>query len=491
MQNVKIKPLGNTKKTASEVNKVYQLYPKDEKKTEAGSKKLNNKNKFILGIVIALVAALLICALYGLIWLFTHKNAYEIYMGDSSLGIIEQEVMTQDLYNTAIAQLEAKEGTKIKVNEQPVFKSEFIRANKEDYITVENIILKIKNNLTYTVQGFSISVDGNEVGILCDEKTIDEVLDRILADYNLENAEIVEKSFVEDVQIKPVFIDKDEMIEAEDLYKKLTATTEVEKLYTVKKGDSFWKIANDNGLTLVQMMKINPDIDIDGVLQIGQELTLSVPKPLLSVKVVTEIKYTESIPQTVIYEADANQYKTYKKTKQQGQPGSQEITANIIYVNGYEEEREIVGEPIILKEPVADIIVTGTKALPAKAATGSFNRPISGGTISSYFGSRWGEFHQGLDIAAPGGTTIYASDGGTVEIADWCGSYGKLVTINHANGLVSYYGHCSEIYVTSGQKVAKGEKIAAVGSTGNSTGNHVHFEIRKNGTPVNPLNYIK
>lgn len=489
MENVKIRPLGRLK-SSSDIKMVSEKKGTKEKFSSETKKTKDKKNKYIFTMAVLLLLIVVIGIISLIIWAFTHKNAYQIYMGNVSIGILQEEVMTQDLYNTAVAQLEAKEGTKIKVNNVPIFNTEFVRADKEDFITAENMITKIKNSLTYTVQAYSISVDGTQIGILNDENVINKVLDRILADYDVENAEIVEKSFVEEVKIEPVFVDREVIIEEEDLYKKLTTTVEVAKLYTVKKGDSFWKIANDNGLTLVEMMKVNPDINVD-ILQIGQELVLTVPKPLLSVKVVTRIKYTESIPQTVIYETDASQYKTYKKTRQQGQPGSQEVTANIIYINGYEEDREIVGEPVVIQEPVADIIVTGTKALPAKAATGSFGRPISGGTISSYFGQRWGELHQGLDIAAPKGTTIYASDGGTVEIADWSGSYGKLVTINHGNGLVSYYGHCSEIYVTSGQKVAKGEKIAAVGSTGNSTGNHVHFEIRKDGTPVNPLNYLK
>jgi len=113
------------------------------------------------------------------------------------------------------------------------------------------------------------------------------------------------------------------------------------------------------------------------------------------------------------------------------------------------------------------------------------------GSITSKFGRRWGRMHEGIDIGASVGTNVYATMSGTVIQAGWDGGYGKLVAIRHGNGLVSYYGHNSKILVHVGETVKRGEHIAEVGSTGNSTGPHCHFEIRKNGTPVNPLNYLR
>ena len=119
-------------------------------------------------------------------------------------------------------------------------------------------------------------------------------------------------------------------------------------------------------------------------------------------------------------------------------------------------------------------------------------KPVSG-TITSRFGSRESirsSGHTGLDIAAPYGTAIKAAAGGTVTFAGYSGGYGNLVKISHGNGIVTYYGHCSKIYVSEGQKVSAGDKIAAVGSTGNSTGNHLHFEVVKNGVELDPQNYL-
>ena len=118
--------------------------------------------------------------------------------------------------------------------------------------------------------------------------------------------------------------------------------------------------------------------------------------------------------------------------------------------------------------------------------------PVSG-IITSRFGNRESirtSGHTGLDIAAPAGTPIKAAASGTVTFAGYSGGYGYVVKVNNGNGVQTYYGHCSRLYVSAGEKIEAGEVIAAVGSTGNSTGNHLHFEVRVNGSVVNPQNYL-
>ena len=118
--------------------------------------------------------------------------------------------------------------------------------------------------------------------------------------------------------------------------------------------------------------------------------------------------------------------------------------------------------------------------------------PVSG-TITSRFGNQESirsSAHSGLDIGAPKGTPIKAAAGGTVIFSGYSGGYGYVVKISHGNGIVTYYAHCSKLYVEKGDKVSAGDKIAAVGSTGRSTGNHLHFEVVKNGTSVNPQHYL-
>ena len=136
------------------------------------------------------------------------------------------------------------------------------------------------------------------------------------------------------------------------------------------------------------------------------------------------------------------------------------------------------------------------QAAQAASPTGGGSPSASGliwpvlGPVTSPFGVRWGRMHEGIDIAAPTGTAIRAAAGGTVIHAGWLGGYGNLVIIDHGNGIATAYGHQSSVAVGSGQAVAQGQTIGYVGSTGHSTGPHLHFEVRVNGAPVDPLGYL-
>ena len=133
------------------------------------------------------------------------------------------------------------------------------------------------------------------------------------------------------------------------------------------------------------------------------------------------------------------------------------------------------------------------KNIPASAGggtrTGSLSWPTSG-PLTSRFGYRWGRLHAGIDLAPGYGTAIKAADGGVVTLASWYSGYGNAVIISHGDGISTLYGHMSRIGTSQGASVAKGQVIGYVGSTGNSTGPHLHFEVRINGTAQNPLNYL-
>ena len=189
--------------------------------------------------------------------------------------------------------------------------------------------------------------------------------------------------------------------------------------------------------------------------------------------------------------------------------------SSVSIVEKYETEiKDIVtSEEAISKlyvKPVQQTTVASNKKTSTKyASTGSVNtslvtsgakanlgialiKPVSG-VISSRFGvssSLRKSSHTGLDIATSSGTPISAAASGTVTFSGWKGSYGNMIAITHTNGVQTYYCHCSALYVTAGTSVSQGQTIAAVGSTGNSTGPHLHFEIRINGVAYNPQNYL-
>lgn len=126
---------------------------------------------------------------------------------------------------------------------------------------------------------------------------------------------------------------------------------------------------------------------------------------------------------------------------------------------------------------------------PPSGNPGGFQWPVSG-PVTSPFGWRWGRMHEGIDIAVPSGTPVHAAAAGTVIYAGWMGGYGNLVAIDHGGGISTAYGHNTSVTVAVGQHVDQGAVIAYSGSTGHSTGPHVHFEVRVGGSPRDPLGYL-
>ena len=208
------------------------------------------------------------------------------------------------------------------------------------------------------------------------------------------------------------------------------------------------------------------------------------------------VTYTESIECPVVEVQDDSMYQGESKVLDAGVPGEQIVNADIAYLNGVEQERTVLSTQVT-REATNKVIAVGTKVRPSWLPNGYFIWPVYG-RITSYFGYRsiFGSYsyHGGIDIATSYGTNIAAADGGTVVFAGratgsmW--SYGNLVIVDHGNGKQTYYGHCSSVLVSAGDKVYQGQPIAKVGSTGRSTGNHCHFEVKINGTSVNPLSYL-
>ena len=337
---------------------------------------------------------------------------------------------------------------------------------------------------------YAISVDGVVLGYAADSGEFYRMLDEIAQPYI--PADAVRYEFVEDVQVYPVELPPDtEFEDLEPIREELSSLRVEEAVYVVKKGDTFNAIAYSLGMTPNELSILNPDVIVNK-LWVDQELVIQQAVPRLSVFAVTDETYEDVIPSPVEYIETASLYVGNTKVKEQGEDGLARINAQVTYVNGVEMEREIL-QSTTLKEPTTTYTYTGTTPRPATASNGYFIWPVRG-NITSNFGGRYlygrYDYHLGIDIACPTGTAVKAADGGTVIKAGWVGSYGYLVAIRHDNGIVTYYGHNSSILVSVGQKVYQGQIIAKAGATGNASGPHCHFEVRVNGTSVNPRNYL-
>ena len=334
-------------------------------------------------------------------------------------------------------------------------------------------------------------VDGELIGATPYEGALEELLQQLKDAATNENT--ISCGFAEDVEVKYEYVPNDQVMNLGYLAETLYSTKTAEVTYTVVKGDTWSEIAEDHGLTSAELLALNPGYNIDK-LQIGEVLTLSASVPYLTMTVQQREYYVDEIPYDIEYTDSAYLYKGDYKVTSAGEYGAADVVANVTYVNGEETQRTILSS-VTLKEPVTEQRLQGTKERPTWLPTGTFRWPTSG-RITSYFGGRsspggiGSTNHKGIDIAGSYGTPIYAADGGTVTYAGWMGGYGYLVQISHGNGYVTYYGHNSSLLVSVGDHVYKGQQIARMGSTGNSTGNHCHFEVRYNGVAKNPLNYL-
>ena len=210
---------------------------------------------------------------------------------------------------------------------------------------------------------------------------------------------------------------------------------------------------------------------------------------LLVVSTVEEATVTREIAPALETQDDDTMFLGQQRVIQEGQAGQANVLSRVVKRCGIPVASNDLNA-VTVTEATPLIVGTGTKAMPELPDGCLFLWPVQG-TITSEFGYRYifGEtnFHRGLDIAAPEGTAINAAADGTVTFAGERGTYGNLVKLDHGNGFVTYYAHCSQLLVQEGDTVDQGETIALVGSTGRSTGPHCHFEVLWQGELLDPL----
>jgi len=206
----------------------------------------------------------------------------------------------------------------------------------------------------------------------------------------------------------------------------------------------------------------------------------------VSVRTVRTAWFTETVSYGITLVPDDTMYIGETRVVSDGIPGKISYSAEITYRNDLAMGRT-VSEATLVKEPVDKVIAYGTAERPATASTGTFIWPAEG-ILTSYFGPRSRDNHAGIDIAGKSGSDILAADGGLVICAEDRGDgYGNLIIVELDDGTHVYYGHCLYLLVSEGERVSQGQVIAAMGSTGLSTGTHLHFEVRIDNVPTDPL----
>lgn len=391
-------------------------------------------------------------------------------------GPIAQEVSSTQLIQADIELPETETQYKVDLN---------TTVEKDLYDSIEK-------SMMIGVDMYAIVVDNNEIAYFETEAEALDILDTLKSKYIAEGAVEEKVLFSEEVAIKEVkrnILDCNGYQTKEEVLEFIAKGTNEQRIHVVQKGENFWVIAEEYGLRVDSLIEANPGID-EKKLQIGTNLSLIVAKPIINVVTISTVERIDAVPYSRGENVLTDKYYVGQYiTKIKGQTGEAEVTAEIYMQNG-----KVIGEKIldskVIKEPVTQIVYQGTKPAPPKIGTGTFARPTSRGYITSKFGPRWGSFHKGVDIGIPMYTEVKAADGGEVTFSGYSGTYGKLLIINHGANKETRYAHNSVLKVKAGEKVFKGQIIALSGSTGRSTGPHLHFEIRVNGDPKNPLGYV-
>ncbi|SKC88398.1 LysM peptidoglycan-binding domain-containing M23 family metallopeptidase [Maledivibacter halophilus] len=359
--------------------------------------------------------------------------------------------------------------------------------------SIANIKEDVEEILKVRIPVYALNVNGKDLAVFKTKDEASNLLDDIVKPFTQdEEAKIEEIGFKENTKIVKKLVGAEkfaENLEYGEILDYITKGTKETKIHKMQKGENYWVIAQKYKINPDDLIKANPGVKPE-TLQIGQEISLVVPKPLITVVTKEIMEYNEEIAYETKYEETEVLYKGEVRVKMAGEKGEREVKAKINKENGIEIERSILEEKIIA-EPTTKVVLKGTKNPPPKIGTGKLAKPTSRGILTSPFGWRWGRRHSGIDIGIPTGTDVKAADGGKVIFSGTKGGYGKCIIIDHGGNVNTLYAHNSELLVKKGTKVFKGQIIAKSGNTGVSTGPHLHFEVRKNNTPVNPAKYVK
>lgn len=410
---------------------------------------------------------------------------YRVVVNGKSFGVIGSQKMAKNAVFGAYDKIVEAKGPDYKFEKASFH---LVPVSRHKLISEE----LMKNNISTAFDGmvpaYGIVVDSKVVTALTSEEDAKLALSEIEAKYKNDNNEA---HFANQVTVEQCRVPEAMIVSKEDALQVLNGTKDALLTHTVQAGETFSSIALSYGVGTQQLMDANPEI-VPERLQMGAKILIAAPQPLISVETTEVITVRERIPYQVVERNDNTLYKGTRKTLTEGVSGKKDVVYQVTKVNNSVTKKTALSETVI-SNPVTEVVAVGTKPKPKTAPTGVLARPYYG-TVTARFGSRgsrWATTHTGIDYAGRTGDAIKAADGGTVTFAGWNGSYGKMVKISHGNGLETWYAHMSSIKVSAGTKVAKGAVIGGLGSTGNTTGPHLHFEVRKNGVAKNPSNYVK
>ena len=341
-------------------------------------------------------------------------------------------------------------------------------------------------------------VNGELVAVTTEGDRLRQELDNMLAPYQNPDDPNLTVAFNKEVRCEDSIYFTSTLVPVDEIIGKLHGEEQGAVYYTIQSGDTPWTVAGSFGISVDELQAQNPDLDFNSSsgFPVGGQLTISQAMPYLQVKRTLVSTYQETIPYNTEEQEDEDLAFGTTKIIQDGAEGLAEVTQQqVFYGDSSTPSETTIIDRVVVQEPVKRIVAMG-QYVPAENIAYLSDGSTLIWPVPAYRGiSRWmlgagGKIHGGVDIRANYGTEILASASGQVTVAGYHWSYGNYVVINHGNGYQTLYAHASSLAVRAGQTVAQGQVIAYVGSTGKSSGNHCHFEIRLNGARQQPRDFF-
>ena len=439
-----------------------------------------------------MIGAVAVAAVVAVLSVFTLNTSYSLEIDGNVVGQVASKSVVTEAMNEAQAAAEVAYGLDV-VAAYNTVEVKAVHNFAKDTMTDEEVAAVINEQVDWVAAGATLNVNNGEykftVATVEDgQAVLDMLKEGALA--NQGDATIKSVEFLEDVTLESGNVKIGDVQTPAEIVATVQAGKEAIKTHTVAKGESFWTVAKNHGVTVSELQKLNPDVNPDR-LKIGQVLNLTWLEPLINVVVVKEVTVEESIAYATEYKETANLYRGETQVVKKGTNGKKMVTYEVKETSGAVVEKTTLNE-IVISEPVSAVVNKGTKAvaLSSRSGDGILNWPMSG-KITSPYGTRSSGFHSGIDIGGKIGRGVYAAAGGKVVLSSWYYAYGNCILIDHGNGMKTRYAHLSAYKVKVGDTVERGQLIGLCGNTGRSTGPHLHFEVIVNGSTKNPINYLK
>ena len=387
--------------------------------------------------IILTVTSFLMISTWLYAYLESSTKSFAAYLGDVFIGYSLNKESMEENYKSIIDNLNSNLNENEKIEASRV---SFKRLNEEKSQSTyneikQNIVSSIEKDVTLK----ALNIDGKNIGYVTNKEEFNNAIKKVASAYST-NLNI-DESKITSINVKGNISFKDEKVNISKL------SSEEELADNIIKNKSLIDV--DIVVNDTRLVDIEPSVKIER----SEELLIG------------ESKVTE------------------------GKKGKKEQNINITYRNGEKKSVSVLSENII-EQSSSKVITKGTKSI-LNGTSAVFTSPTRGGTITSNFGERWGKNHNGLDIAGNIGDPVMAALDGKVKSTFYeRDGYGNVVILEHEGGIETRYAHMSKIGVKIGDTVKKGDIVGEVGSTGRSTGPHLHFEVRVNGSPVDPQKYI-